>query len=220
MTPAPDDPDDGPASGGSTQPVHPLRPEPIEETLDPSDVNRDFAAAIYQSPPQRIEAPAVPMPSKRIRLATYRPRRASRGVVALGVALIAGATVATVLFIALHDRNALPTPTTVHRGGLVVQGVSISTDPAVPALHCPTKEITYVATVSTNGRSGVLEYQWTTPAGSPQPVRKTRIRTGQTSATGPFVFTFHDPAQGSAIFHVLRPTPSDTTSPLTTYACP
>lgn len=90
---------------------------------------------------------------------------------------------------------------------LRIEEVSVSSDPSSGGGTCPQAEITFTATIQTNGAPGSIDLRWTQPDGLSTDVRHIEVATDQRRVVAQLLFTVSgmQPLTGDAVVHVLRP---------------
>ena len=81
-----------------------------------------------------------------------------------------------------------------------VRGISMEIASGAPAL-CPRADVTFLATIATNGKPGELSITWIRPDGTQPPTREVKVYEGQRSVQTQVRYTFRgqEPRSGRAV---------------------
>ena len=150
---------------------------------------------------QDVEQPGRrPAARPQVAIPTYRRARFGTIAAVAGViALVAGAAVATYLFVA---RGA-----TSPEARLAVQSIDVRVDPPNAQGSCPSAQFAFTASIKTNGARGTIRFQWMQPDGQLGPQSSVDLPAGTPEAIERLQFTYSrsGPTAGTAVLHVLSP---------------
>jgi hypothetical protein len=189
----------GPGANPAPHPAETRRVEDPGSTVRMNDELRFGPGVPAPAPP--AAAPAWPA------AAAVRPRRRWRRLVSLLSSLL---TLALVVVVGLYLWERLRP--------LEVQGATVAV-PRPAGNRCDVT-VDVVATVRTNGRRGVIRYQWFRSDASPGAVLTEQVGSGQRTATLTLKWTFSGvgTANETATVNIIEPTPIQAGTPVA-YRC-